>query len=423
MTNIFTTHLHRVACALLIALFVPFVSHAASTEEAYAKHEQLRDLQALYEHIVRTYNLEDNTPLTEQEARVVIESGVQWIQNTQEEDGRFKYEFAPYDDVYMYGDNIVRQAGTLYALGEVLQHDPEGKYELRDTMKASMDRFVSFTKEDTFLGVEFQCFTETLKSDRCRLGAVSLALVAFISYVDAFPEEADEYADIIDEYAMYIANSKSLKTGFRESHKLGKNAQPSAQSPYSDGEALLALVRYYQYKPSSMIRNVIDETFTYLTTLEPDGALYLWAMAAVKDMHALWPSDAYVDYVQDFTSWRMKKVGLYKNTQRNYCSYVEGVASAYSVLETDGDVYELSVIKEDIDFWNKRNSFLQITEDDMYRYMLEGETLTLAEIDSMDIALGGFLTADNELTQRIDFTQHCVNAYLQTLVDIEGASL
>lgn len=40
----------------------------------------------------------------------------------------------------------------------------------------------------------------------------------------------------------------------------------------------------------------------------------------------------------------------------------------------------------------------------------------------MEQALGGFLTGENELTQRIDFTQHCVSAYLQKRVDMDGLS-
>lgn len=198
-----------------------------------------------------------------------------------------------------------------------------------------------------------------------------------------------------------------------------RRTQSDTESSFSNGEALLALVRYYQYNPREDVKEMIDETFTYLETKEFETSLYLWVMAALKDMQVLWPNARYVTYAQEFTKVRQGSIVRLHHTQKNYCATTEGLVSAYSVLDGTIAKSELASLRKEIDFWNKHTYSLQIRQTDQYRLVLTDGVFTMLRLPNPEQARGGFLTSGSVLTQRIDYTQHCVSAYLQTLVAIE----
>lgn len=57
--------------------------------------------------------------------------------------------------------------------------------------------------------------------------------------------------------------------------------------------------------------------------------------------------------------------------------------------------------------------------EDSFRVVSHDGKLELLRVVNPAVARGGFLAGETELTQRIDFTQHCISAYLQKLVDID----
>jgi hypothetical protein len=178
-----------------------------------------------------------------------------------------------------------------------------------------------------------------------------------------------------------------------------------------------------QYVTDAKIQKVIDDTFTYLDAQEFDTALYLWMMAALKDMHTMHPKNEYLSYGKEFTLWRMQHLLPARTTNRNYCAATEGLVSAYSLLENSMTAAEKAHLRTEIDFWNLKNSGLQIGPLDSFRLHSDEGKPAFAEVQDMAQSMGGFLTADNERTQRIDFTQHCLSTYIQTLVDVDNQAL
>ena len=71
----------------------------------------------------------------------------------------------------------------------------------------------------------------------------------------------------------------------------------------------------------------------------------------------------------------------------------------------------------------KHTVIITIKEKDVFRIIKDDERVYFGEITETQRAFGGFLTDETNLTQRIDFTQHCLNSYLQKLVDIDGETL
>lgn len=405
---------------ILAVMLLPQLSFAAT--ELSTKETQLHQLYALKSYLERTYHLGAHEPLTDAELQKSIEDGVSWLMEAQEEGGHLAYEYVPYEDRYRKDDNIVRQAGALYELGEVLRRQETPDPELAEAIESLISYFEDLAREDTFLKITFKCIVEDEESDRCKLGASSLALIGILSYVEVYPEKEDQYGDLIGNLVTHIINAKRIHGTFRESHYVGKNEQPSKESPFADGEAVLALVRYHNLHPSMTVRSIINSSIEELMKREYDTSLYLWIMAALKDLE--WLDQSHIDYAQDFTGWRVNRVLPHKHTVKNYCAYSEGLASALSVLKDEIDASKYDAWRTELDYWNIHNTRLQISASDLFRFQSDDDgELELLTIADMDLAEGGFLTSHEVLTQRIDFTQHCVSAALQTLVDLDEAKI
>ncbi|MCA9365990.1 hypothetical protein KC722_00235 [Candidatus Kaiserbacteria bacterium] len=404
--------------AVLLSAAPPSVRAATSTDE----EELTAQLSAVRTYFARWFAPEEVTPLSVADLRSIIDAGVTWTLNAIDEDGHFAYEYAPYEGAYVFGDNIVRQAGTLYVLGEVYRRQETKSTKLETSLERVIEHFTDLSKAGEASGTEFRCLVASASAVSCKLGASSLALLGLLGYLEVHGGDApEEYAALAKDYLAYILASQKDSGGFRDEYRVGEGFRES-ESPYSNGEALLALVRYYQYDPVPEIKTAIDKAFTYLKDKPFESPLYLWIMAALKDMQQLWPNAAYVTYAKEFTDWRTFYASGF-DRYKNYCAYNEGLTSAYGVLEDEIDSGYLQTLRHEINTWNYRNQQLQLGAAHEYRLVVGDTGTQFQRITEPSLAYGGFLTSEHTLTQRIDFTQHCLSSYLQTLLDIEDAEI
>jgi len=91
---------------------------------------------------------------------------------------------------------------------------------------------------------------------------------------------------------------------------------------------------------------------------------------------------------------------------------------AFSATQKEKNLY-----LHEINFWLNKSSDLQITDQDRTRVIHSGDRSYFGEIVNFARARGGFLTGQDQLTQRIDFTQHCLSAFTQKFVDIDNGEL
>ena len=385
----------------------------------------INEVNKLQELLSQSYTLTiTHPPLSDGEIKTILHGGVNWFKNAQEESGHFKYEYLPYENEYLDDDNIVRQAGGLYVLGEILVHDVNENYGLKETVEKSITFFESLTVNGNVDGVQFRCIGNSEVNHLCQLGATSLALIGVIDLVERYPELAPKYDSLIQDYGKYIIAMKKDGTGFRGTYNEGGKLS-NKESSFSNGEALLALARLYKYSPNEELKKVIDDSFEYFESpqVEFDFPLYLWAMAALKDMNDLWNDRRYVDYAKDYTEWRINGFRYRKGSTHNMCAYIEGVISAYSVVDGGLSDIERKRYLDEINYWLYQSKMLQLGETDTVRIINDDSGVRFGEIENTSAAFGGFITDQNKLTQRIDFTQHCLNSYLQKLVDIDQVSI
>lgn len=417
------------AGTIILSFFFP-LEVSAKTPEQQALEQLQQQINLLLEEVTRLQQIllepQRSTfikePLSASDLRAIIKDGVMWFKNAQEANGHFGYEYLPYEDRYLNDDHIVRQAGALYALGEVASRDEENTLELKETLTKTIDFFEDLSVEGDAEGKSFRCIANSNINHHCQLGATALALTGLIETVNRYPETLSKYQALIEEYTNYLLAMKKEDAGFRGFYIPGSELTEK-ESSFSNGEAVLALARAYQFSPNDEIKKVIDDSFEYFTRTEFDFPLYLWIMAALKDMQLLWNKDEYIAYAKSYTDWRFNGMRYRKNTVHNFCAYTEGIVSAYSVLENSLSEEEKQEILDEINFWLTKSKSLQLDEDDMHKIVQGEQGLRFGVIKNREKAFGGFLTGETNLTQRIDFTQHCLNSYLQKLVDIDRETL
>ncbi len=375
---------------------------------------------------IHTSVLRQESPqtLTTEQIREVIKKGTEWFKNAQEKSGHFKYEYMPFLDRYIDDDNMVRQSGGLYVLGELYRNDTENKFELLEPIAKAISFFEKNTVKGEFQKQDFLCVMKT--STKCSIGGTSLTLIGIIDVVQATPLLKSEYEDLIEGYKNYILAMKLPEKGFRNSYYPDlEEDQSEKESHFGNGEAFLALTRYYKYNPDEEVKQIIDESYEYFEgvyTVKWDNNFYLWGMAALKDLYAMDPHEEYFEFVKDYTDWRISKYKNSRDSSHNKCAYIEGVISAYSVLEPNLTEEEKEYYLEEIDFWLSKSWELQVNSTDELSVTYNDLTKSL-KIEDRAKSVGGFLTDIDEPVQRIDFTQHCLNSYLQKLVDVDGGEL
>ncbi len=380
-----------------------------------------------YDHITeakigRLFSMTNN-PLNIVEMRKTISDSVAWFKNAQEGSGHFKYEYIPFLDRYTDDDHMVRQAGALYELGEILFRDTENTLELQGTVENAIDFMEENTVGGQFNDKRFKCVL--VDNTRCALGGTSLAFIGILDFVQKYPKHENDYEDLLDEYLDYFIAMKKEGEGFIDHYYLDGRFSDS-ESDFSNGEVFLALVRYYKYNPTDEVKKIIDDSFNYFNEKYRerwDASFYLWGMAALKDLYVIDPRPEYYNFAKDYTDWRISAYKHRRNITHNMCAYIEGVVSAYSVISAGAGEEEKAEYLEEIDYWLTKSKDLQVQEEDFIWMRVNALPAKLSYLKNTDKAVGGFLTDLDEPVQRIDFTQHCVSSYLQKLVDIDGQKL
>lgn len=370
-------------------------------------------VQALAAAIGRLGGYRSSAWLSHEDRTDVIDSAVAWLVAAQEEDGHFRYEYMPYEDRYLDGDNIVRQAGAFYELGEVLRRKAGDSDAIATAMARSVGHFERLSQKGEYDGATFACVATQEDSTRCKLGATALVLTGIISLAQHDAAYRAAYDERIAEYGAFVAAMKKEGAGFRNIFDSMIETQSGTESSYANGEAFLALARYEQYRPDEKTRRSLDSAFRHLKDDVPfDIPLYLWVMAALVDMSAREPRPEYEAYARAYTDWRVAGFTDMRETKHNMCAYLEGIVLGYDVFDGSLSPSARAPYRDEIEFWLAKERALQVAGRDRYRVMFDGRTASFAMIADPERAYGGFLTGEDEFTQRIDFTQHCLNSYL-----------
>jgi hypothetical protein len=165
----------------------------------------------------------------------------------QDEDGRFDYVYEPKWDAVGSGYNLVRHAGTCYALAEL--SDATGNRTYLNAARRGLEYLLTFSRapkpEHAAAG-----FLAIVSSDEeAKLGTAALAVLAIVRCRQA--GDGDALLEQARLLARFILFQQDADGRFRSKYFYGEPDPKPFESIYYPGEAILALARLHGVDPDS----------------------------------------------------------------------------------------------------------------------------------------------------------------------------
>lgn len=327
--------------------------------------------------------------------------------------GRFSYRYQPDLDRHLTGYNILRHAGTTWAMLDLYQqiHDPW----LMRAAERAIAYLLTTIQPCRHFGVELPCVIER---GQVKLGGQGLALICLARHAQL--ANTGQHLTLMRGIAEWIVRSQN-RDGEFACHKIACGSTTPARmvSGYYPGEAILGLLRLHAIDQDARWLEAAHKGAQWLIGVKDLGKEDVqlehnhWLLYALNELHRLRPSALYLAYTRKLaaviidTQHRQARIvdwrgGWYKPPRTTpTATRAEGLAAAYQLLrDHDGSAAELATIREAIE------TALCFQLDNQYTQ------LGAMYLPNPGQALGGFRGAHEQAEIRIDYVQHSISALL-----------
>jgi hypothetical protein len=342
-----------------------------------------------------------------------IKLGTSFLLAHQKPEGTFDYQYDWRDHSLSDEDQETRQAGALWGLTLLYQD------EQRPDLAAAIERGLAYFNEHSLLVKGARC-TVYPGSEVGHAGTIALVALAHIEYLRAARELPSERRELFDkllgEYLQMLTQSM-LDTGLWYGDYELKKCKPQGEaSAYSDGEALLALVKAAKYLgrkdllPSIMTaaaagkRLNIDEALEHDRDSDVTKGYYQWSSMAFYELAASdFPeTKVYGDTLLQLADWVIDTHRILTRNRNTGYAY-EGIIHAYAFAKQRKDAARTAKYACVIDLGLEHLLSWQVGSPLASRYT--------AAVSPADVkAVGGVQNEAFDSALRIDVTQHQLHA-------------
>jgi hypothetical protein len=318
--------------------------------------------------------------------------------------GLFVYEHDFLSGANSTANNIVRQAGAGFALGEYYRfsRDPFAARALKLALEGYRRSSVAW-KDGLLLAANG-------KLQQAKAGATALAILTLLLASD--DTDALRSDELLDDWVEGILGLQLAHGGFEAKPGTGK------QSAYSDGEIWLALATHVDILGDDSDKRVraalrrADERFITQYGAQPEIGFFHWGMMAASLRYRTTRDPAFTTFIAEQITHYLEQMRPRVSSKSNSCYSVEGMLSALEALQLAGVEDKLrEKIRKRVGKEMKKNQKLQILpEQKRIRF---GRNHYLA-VPHLDRYAGAFLNGRYRPQIRIDATQHCLSALIKS---------
>jgi hypothetical protein len=213
--------------------------------------------------------------------------------------GKFTYRYDAYEDDGGSGYNMLRHAGTTYAMFQTYRLT--GDEEVFDAAARAAGYFRARMREDDKHPGEWFILDDGGSRKRAKLGGAGLGLLAFIEMEKARPGSSDYEA--MFGLARHLVRNQQEDGSFDSFYDWDGRERTDRKSTFYPGEALLALVRMHQLTGDERWVDVAVKGADYLVDdrwvalglriyVPPDA----WLLQALEELDRVRPSTRRQDY-------------------------------------------------------------------------------------------------------------------------------
>lgn len=280
-------------------------------------------------------------PLTQDDLRTAAGQGGAYLARSTSPEGRITYVYHPEQDRAPDEENIVRHAGTLWAMLELyaVNHDEALLAAARRGLGYLAKRAVPYPKDPSLSWI--------IEDNHGKLGAMALAVVAFTRFQGLTKDRTHE--ELCKRFARYILAQQEPGGRFFPTSRLADTTPLGEESAYFPGESALACIRMHRLtgeaawldaarRGADWLINVRDAKVPTLK-LEHDH----WLLYALRELYDIRADKAYADHTFRLTESILAdqivdpkepfRMGMYTGKERSTPTATrgEGLAQAYHV--------------------------------------------------------------------------------------------
>ncbi len=366
--------------------------------------------------LVRLYRASSPLPsLTGSQIGAYLLLGGDYLCRLLQDDNRFVYEGDVGRDTTTNNYNQLRHAGTIYALYQLYQATGVPTY--RETADRAWTWLMAQVRTDRDSRGNVCAYT--VEDGKIKLGSSGLTLIALSERLRINRNDAD--LALGRQLANHILRSQRPNGSLASYHALPGKKAKRQRSIYYPGEAMLGLIRFYQFDPNPAYVNAVAKAADYLIHdrwrviglelfVPPDA----WLMLALNELHQVRPQADYADYCLKLADGMMADQLLadwqvpYPDYRGGYFPYapqvtpagsrMEGLTAAYLVAQRTGR--DTTALKRTIAAAARFQLQCMIRPEFAHLY------------PKPQMALGAFRHSPISNRVRIDYNQHNISGLL-----------
>ncbi len=324
--------------------------------------------------------------------------------------GRFAYSYLAKTDRVRTSYNMVRHAGTVYAMFELYQVTRDAR------LRAAGERALGFLRAAIVAYPKPGAPASALFGEgKLKLGGAALAAVALAKHAQVTGDERSKKT--AQRLCRYIVASQDARGRFVHSRNWPGGEEGSFRSEYYDGEALLALMRVYQLDRRTEWLRAAQRGARYLIDVRDRGVTSgtvvhdHWLLYALSELHRAAPSGAYVRHSMLIARGIAAKQKRQAEQPDHVGTYWNGPRSTPVATRSEGLIAALAVARSD-----SPGDVLPIERAIRLNIAFQLHTVVSAEralyLANPPRSLGGFTRSLTNFEIRIDYVQHNVSALL-----------
>ncbi len=339
-----------------------------------------------------------------------------YFKNVVDKNGKYIYSYLPEKNEKEKRYNILRHAGTTYAILETYELMPDE--ELLKRAELAIDFFLKRVKD---FEIEGNPVSAVIEKDVVKLGGNALGIIMLAKYTQVTGNL--KYLPFMQRMAGWILAAQD-KSGEFIVHKQGfsTNEVFDFTSGYYPGEAILSLVRLYHIDGNEDWLDSAEKAAQYLITVrDKDADIHTiihdhWLLYALNELYRERRQQLYFDHVvlisesivksqiiddKEHPDWngayRLPHIRL--ESTPTACRS-EGLGAAYRLFHDHGYATEAAKVK------------IAIEEGIRFQLQTQLRPESVVNYENKNLCLGAFQRGLKKHDLRIDFTQHNISSII-----------
>jgi hypothetical protein len=334
-----------------------------------------------------------------------------YFKKTMNKKGQFIYEYTPFQNKKSPRYNMLRHAGTVYAMLEVFELTKDS-----GMLTCARQGLKYLTGRIEPVQINGKECSALVHNDSIKLGGNGLSIIALAKFCEVTRTQA--YVPLMQELAKWIVHQQR-DDGWFPVHKMIKSTMQATDfvSGYYPGEAILALVRLYRIDKEDKWLSAAQKAADYIIHVRDRNKIIHdhWFMYALNDLYRCCPKRDYIVHslkmAKEICSAQIRnhpdragwnggyQVGAPPPRSTPAACRSEGLSATYNLVRDYGDESDkqaLAPIKQAI----------QSGIDFQLQMQVKGD------IKISKKWLGGFMESPVNGTIRIDYTQHNISSII-----------